>query len=129
MGLAVAAGAAKAQPARPDVTVAVHPAHFAWAGQAFEDLDALQAVVGPRTPQVVGLLVCAPAAVRPTMAAAYRFRHLHLDLQAAVPGDPRCAPAEGSGRLFGGRAAAPPGPVPDAAEKDAAARWWRQLQP
>lgn len=129
MGILVAAGSSSGQPARPDVTVAAHPDHYAWAGRAFEDLDALQAVVGPRTPQVIGLVACGPASAGPMMAAAYRFRHLHLDLQVAAPADPRCAPGEGRGRLVAGRAALPSLPSPGAAEQQAAARWWQQTQP
>ncbi len=94
-GLCSAGGAhanstAPAAAGAPDAMVTIHTQHYRWTGQTFDSLDALAAMVLPRTPRSVGLLACGPQATPALLAAAHRFRHLELHLSVGAAGAARC---------------------------------------
>src|SRR5512139_206578 len=74
-----AAAPAAAEP--PDASVTVLPERYRWSGQDFDDLDTLESLLMPRTPQTLRLDACGPAVAPRLKAAAYRFRHLQLELR------------------------------------------------
>ena len=131
IGLALADGAkaqpsAPAAPDAPDAVIVVHPTQWRWAGGSYDDLDALAALMLPRTPRSVGLYACGDDAARLQKAAAHRFRYLRLDLRVLDAQAPLC---EGQADLRVAAlapAAGIPVPVVDDAAVDA---WWSLLMP
>jgi hypothetical protein len=120
--LAVAAcGATRAA----DVSVTIEGDTYRWAGYRFENLAAVEAAVMPRSPQTLRLEACGVGAVETLKAAAYRFRHLALELWMAESGAAGCAgPMVASLAGF-----APTADTPPDADFRAAERWWQQTMP
>ena len=119
LGLCTAIGGA-ARAATADATVTVHATGFAWSGQTFTELAALEATLMPRAPRSVALVACGSDALPAWKAAAHGFRHLALELAVADAGDPLCR---------GGPAPALVPATRRSGGTEAAVQWWARLQP
>jgi Ni,Fe-hydrogenase III small subunit len=87
---ALACGA-KAQSGAPsDVRVAVHAAHYAVTGRAFDEVNALAAAIEAMRPSSVGIDACGPGTTRALMAAVHRLRDWPLHLRVHDVGDDAC---------------------------------------
>jgi hypothetical protein len=122
--VAALGAAAPAAAGPPDASITVLPEHYRWSGQDFDDLDTLEGVLMPRTPQTLRLDACGAAVAPGLKAAAYRFRHLQLELRVLDAGVAACAvPAASPLTPVGLRQPAP------MAEAAAVERWWLMLMP
>jgi hypothetical protein len=81
-------------PARPgaasDATVIVHATHFAVAGRAFDEVDALGSAIEVLRPHSVAIHACGPGTTRALRAAVYRLRAWPLHLQVHERSDAAC---------------------------------------
>lgn len=113
-----------AQVATPTATliVAVFSDRYVSAGRTFDDLDTLEAWVNPKSPRIVRLYSCEPAAADPLLAAAHRFRHVYLDLQSSVQGQPRCKAAAAIRTVK-------IGPASSVSVNESVSQYWLQVRP
>lgn len=88
---AVACGARAQSGAPSDVRVAVHATHYAVAGRAFDEVNALAAAIEAMRPNSVGIDACGPGTTRALMAAVHRLRAWPLHLRMHNSGDDACA--------------------------------------
>jgi Ni,Fe-hydrogenase III small subunit len=88
---AVACGANAQSGAPLDVRVAVHATHYAVAGGAFDEVNALGEAIDAMRPRSVGIDACGPGTTRALMAAVHRLRALPLHLRMHDSGDDACA--------------------------------------
>ena len=88
---AVACGASAQSGAPLDVRVAVHATHYAVAGRAFDEVNALGEAIDAMRPRSVGIDACGSGTTRALMAAVHRLRALPLHLRVHDVGDDACA--------------------------------------
>lgn len=82
---------AAAQPQRVEVRVSVFPDHFVLDNRVIDDLNVLDGAVAAMHPEAIRLDACGNFAERAQMAAAHRFRHLHLELRIRSADSAECA--------------------------------------
>ena len=88
---AVACGARAQSGAPSDVRVAIHATHYAVAGRAFDDVNALAVAIEAMRPSSVGIDACGPGTTRALMAAVHRLRDWPLHLRVHDSGEDACA--------------------------------------
>ena len=109
-----------------DADVTVTAVGYRWADRSFDDLASLEAAVMPRTPQTVRLDACGVGAVAALKTAAYRFRHLQLELRLVDDRAAACAAPQVASLA---PTALPALSRPSPTEAFAAERWWEQTMP
>lgn len=105
-------------------SIAVFADRYASSGQAFVDLDALEAAVQSMHPRVVQLHACGSAANRPLLAAAYRLRHRYVEMRVSSNDEPACTVATTVRAMT--ISVRPSRPADDVAAVDG---YWRGLMP
>jgi len=121
-----ALGPATAQTPRPHASIAVFDEHYVFAGQHFDDLDALQDAVNAKLPWFVRLDSCSGAAARAQLAAAHRFRHLYLELRVLEPSALSCQSAVAPRVVPVSQRT---GQRPFGIYDEAVDRWWNNVMP
>lgn len=110
----------------PGVTVTVFADHYVLGDRAFDDLDALEAVVRAGEPRSIRLDACGTGTARAQQAAAHRFRATSLELRLLDAASTECrtavVPRAVPATL---RADARPTGIDDAAVE----RWWHAMMP
>jgi hypothetical protein len=72
------------------LTVSIFAEQYVAAGLVLPSLDAVQTLAQPMRPRTLRLDLCDPTASRRLLAAGYRFRDAHLNMNPVAAGTPVC---------------------------------------
>jgi hypothetical protein len=102
-------------------TVIVHATHFAVAGRAFDEVDALGSAIEAQRPHAVAIHACGPGTTRGLRAAVYRLRAWPLVLHVHDRNDAACT---GTAAM-----ALPVGQRGLRIDDEAVDRYWSRIEP